>query len=143
MKGPIYPRYDGFYRSGLIHTEDWHAGVCMTKDEYESVKFFPDGFYISKSHRDREFNFSEFLAGLGIDAIRRRRYPDNDPVDGDGDSIYQTGHFTVEGTRLVLSTGMWMEFTTGPRWLEHRREMTMVSSDSMNGDRAVYEFRPG
>jgi hypothetical protein len=127
--GPtVMPRYDGFYRSDLVRRAEWHAGVEMTDSHFESIRFFPDAFFIEKQHPDEAFDFDAFLAGLDLDAIRAN-YPREDPRDAEYDPIYRTGRFEVAPGRVIMIVGWWSHECDTRRWDEGRWELRAVSPD--------------
>jgi hypothetical protein len=96
------PRFDGYYLSDRMRSEDWHAGVCMVREYYRYLKLFADGRWLHKDHPTTNLDFSAYLSG-----VRRRDFRDGwagrHPCDSEYEFIHQTGRFFRKGERLVFA----------------------------------------
>src|SRR5262245_1373527 len=57
-------RTDGFYVSGPVEWEDWHAGVHMRETHYHFWRFYPDGNWVCCHRYDPAFAFWLFTESL-------------------------------------------------------------------------------
>ncbi len=106
--------FNEYYRTNLIHSEEWHAGVLMTEDYYSYMKLFEDGFWLSKKHDRADFDFRGFLASLDIDRAKQAySAEENPPLGADGDFDYQVGHWILLGTQLTLTSVFFLRTVNG------------------------------
>ena len=128
-------RFDGFYRSGLIRSVDWHAGVEMVEQCYDYVRFFSDGFWLRKSSATPELDFPAYLARV-MPAALLEGMEGKHPMGDDGDVLHETGTFRTAGKSVELTI--------------RRRElpdavwsMQMLAADVLLGPGGDhYEFHP-
>jgi len=91
--------YDGFYASGPIEWEEWHAGVRMYGVRFHYMRYYSDGDWIS-CYRDHPFDFWAFTESVSSELLalaKRGRAPQV----GDCDPSCFAGRFTVDKDTLI------------------------------------------
>jgi hypothetical protein len=99
MKTPIL-RTDGFYCSGPVEWEDWHAGVHMREMHYEFWRFFPNGTWVRCTRYESNFAFWEFTETLAPDTIEQgRRFGTG--LTESGLELFTAGTYLVDGNIIT------------------------------------------
>src|SRR5262249_13352477 len=96
----MQPQFDGFYLSGRLRSEDWHAGVCWVREYVRYLKLFEDGRWLLRDHPAPDLNFPAYLAGV-TEQDFRNGWAGHDPLDREYDFIHQTGQFSQVGDGLL------------------------------------------
>jgi hypothetical protein len=122
MKNPTL-RTDGFYHSGPVEWEDWHAGVHMRETHYHFWRFYPNAVWVHCYRSEPDFGFWEFTETLTLEDIQRAQR-DGAPHIEDGLPLLSAGAYTAtadnlttyfEG-RIPLSTGGERVFKSESHW---------------------------
>src|SRR5262249_42920726 len=96
----------GYFVSGLICTEDWHAGVRMVDRYHRFLRFFSDGWWLWTDRDSRDgFDFRAFVAALDFTSIRAtvpRPSPPTSP-ERDGGHLYEIGSYVLEEDRVRMT----------------------------------------
>src|SRR5262245_12320064 len=122
MKTPIL-RTDGFYYSGPVEWEDWHAGVHMRETHYHFWRFYPNGNWVHCYRCEPEFKFWEFSETLTLRDIQHAQRNGTPQIE-DGLPLFGAGTFAVASEnlttrfewRIPLSTGGEQVFDSEAHW---------------------------
>lgn len=136
---PAQLHFDGFYATGPIPWEDWHAGVRMHGTHFHYSRYYPSGEWL-RCCRDNSFDFWSFsesvTSRLLADAKRDRA-----PRIGDADPLCTAGSYTIVGD--ILSVDFSPESAGGMAWqwqyliLDDR-----LVGKSSNVSKGVWLFHP-
>src|SRR5436190_4726765 len=101
----MMPLTNGYYRSFLIQSEDWHAGVLMKDAFYRFLQFFPDGCWLWSNRSHWDFDFVGFVSSLDLANMRRDPKAVWPPTskERDGGHAFEFGTFQMDGSEIVLS----------------------------------------
>ena len=96
---------DGYYRSDLLRSEDWHAGVRMTDEYYRFVSFFSDQYWIWTDRSESQMDVAEFLSTLDLKHLREnhRRVDPPTTVARDHNYLYQFGTYGVDRDEIQMT----------------------------------------
>jgi hypothetical protein len=93
-------RTDGFYHSGPVNWEDWHAGVHIQEIHYHYLRFYPNGNWICCHRYVHDFAFWEFTETLLPDAIEKGKRDGTGLIDN-GLELFTAGSYVVQGDSLT------------------------------------------
>src|SRR4051812_44487680 len=109
---PVQLHFDGFYYSGPVPWEDWHAGVRMHGTRFHYTRYYSNGDWLG-CYRDHDFDFWKFTESvtreLFADAKRDRA-----PRIADADPLCTAGSFTIDGD--ILTKVLAPDWTGGMTW---------------------------
>lgn len=100
--GLLPVRTDGFYYSGPIQWEEWHAGVRMREVQYHFWRFYPDGNWVCCHRCTSEFDFWRFTETLGKDTIERAKVEGTRQIE-DGLELFRVGTYSIESGILMTA----------------------------------------
>ena len=87
-------RFDGFYYSGPIAWEEWHAGVRMHGVRHHYYRYYPNGDWIH-CYRDMAFDFWDFTESVTAELLTLAK-SDRAPRVGDQDPLCTAGEYTID-----------------------------------------------
>ena len=97
---------DEFYKSQLITSKDWHAGVQMVDKFFRYIKFFPENKWLRADHYPlyiNEFDIKKFLKTIDIDKVLESN--ETPPINPNSDNqyLYQHGTYIKNGSEVILN----------------------------------------
>lgn len=119
------PRFDGYFRSGLQCSEDWHAGVRMVTDYFEFLKLYENGLWLSKNHWSDDLDFPSYLASVDEQTFSEG-LAGRHPHDSDRDDLHRTGTWSQAGDRIMFRFCRLLF-----RMEEFQRELRIVSAEEL------------
>jgi hypothetical protein len=136
MKNPVL-RTDGFYYSGPVEWEDWHAGIHMRETHYHWWRFYANGLWVHCYRCESDFKFWEFTETLTLADIQRAQRDGTQQIE-DGLPLFEAGAYVVSGEdlttrfewRIPLSTGREQVFSTESQY--RIRNKTLRRSDEQD-----------
>lgn len=105
-------RFDGYYATGPVEWEDWHAGVRMHGIRFHFRRFYPNGEWLH-CYRDEDFAFWEFTEAITPDLLADAKL-DRAPRIEDADPLCDAGHYTVQND--VVTCVLAPDWTGGETW---------------------------
>jgi hypothetical protein len=60
---PAQLHFDGFYYSGPVPWEDWHAGIRMHGTRFHYIRYYANGNWLG-CYRDHDFDFWRFTESV-------------------------------------------------------------------------------
>jgi hypothetical protein len=94
-------RTDGFYASGPVEWEDWHAGVHMRETHYHFWRFYLSGNWVCCHRYDPAFAFWQFTEALAHEDVEKAKRYGTPLVEG-GLQLFVAGTYTVDGDSLTM-----------------------------------------
>ena len=131
--------FDGYYFSGPIEWEDWHAGVRMHGINYHYTRYYPDGQWLH-CYRDHDFAFWEFTQSVTPELFADAKR-DAAPRIGDADPLCTAGEYSIAGD--ILTRVLAPDWTVGQTWETQYRILDdrLVVPDC-DGKTAALLFKP-
>lgn len=99
---------DGFYKSNLRTSEEWHAGVKIVEEYFSYLKFLPGLRWISTNwypefNKGEDLDFGEFLEELDIEQVfLSQKAPPSCPKR-DYNFMYHRGTYEIVDSVVTLS----------------------------------------
>lgn len=127
--------FDGFYYSGPVEWEEWHAGVRMHGVRFHYCRYYQNGDWLH-SYRDQAFDFWAFTESVTPEllALAKRGQA---PQVGDADPLCTAGTYTIDNnTVLTVFSPDW----AGKRMWESRREIQERRLGAVDSKKASYAF---
>src|SRR5687768_12964272 len=105
--------FDGFYFSGPVRWEDWHAGVRMHGIHFHYMRYYANRDWLG-CYRDHEFDFWRFTETITPELFADAKR-DCAPRIGDADPLCTAGSYTIVGD--VLTKVFAPDWTGGKTWV--------------------------
>jgi hypothetical protein len=110
--------FDGFYYTGPVPWEDWHAGVRMHGVHYHYMRYYPNGDWLH-CYRSKEFDFWPFTASITPQLFADAKL-DRAPRIADADPLCTAGTYFIDGD--LLTEVFAPDWTGGLTW-EFKRQI--------------------
>lgn len=91
-------RFNGFYATGPLEWEEWHAGVRMHEVRYHYLRYYRNGDWIH-CYRDQPFEFWAFTETVTPKLLTLAKQG-RAPKIGDDDPLCKAGQYTLDGDTL-------------------------------------------
>ena len=109
---PALLHFDGFYYSGPVRWEDWHAGVRMHGIRFHYKRYYANGDWLG-CYRDHDFDFWKFTESITRELFADAKR-DDAPRIADADPLCTAGSFTIDGN--FLTEVLAPDWTGGMTW---------------------------
>ena len=132
--------FDGYYFTGPVAWEDWHAGVRMHGVYFHYTRYYPNGEYLS-CYRDFDFVvFWEFSESVTPELFANAKR-DHVPRIGDADPLCSAGDYSVADG--ILTETFAPDWTGGQSWQSQFRILD-DRLEKINGDGPSFSilFKP-
>jgi hypothetical protein len=103
---------DGFYQTGPVPWQDWHAGVRMHGVHFHYARYYPNGEWL-RCYRDDEFEFWAFTESVTPDLLADGKR-DRAPRIADADPLFTAGMYSIDGG--ILTEKFAPDWTSGTTW---------------------------
>ena len=109
---PTQLHFDGFYYSGRVPWEDWHAGVRMHGTCYHYTRYYANGNWLS-CYRNQGFDFWGFTESITPELFADAKL-DRAPRIEDSDPLCTAGSYKIVGD--ILTVVLAPDWTGGMTW---------------------------
>lgn len=130
-------RFHGFYATGPVPWEDWHAGVRMHGIHFHYMRFYSDGTWFS-CYRDEPFAFWQFNESVGTEWKIKLADGGGAKQLPCGDLEFQAGNYVVAGDQLLLTERSKIAEDLKWEFAYHIRGTNVIPNDARV--RAIFRF---